>query len=196
MNSYQREEPKLKLTKARIDLVADALRKGAIIKQACACAGISDTSYHNWYKEFKENRLEPLDPDESLGTNPNREELLSYFVRETTTALSGYASKLLDKIHEANSWQAAAWILERRFPEEFGRRAAAPPVETDEDVQTESETTQHSQSETGKPEDNPRHPNYNGRPPRGTFEKLAQRWDQRHTAQEAQGRNGEQMPDV
>ena len=186
----------MKLTKDRIDLVADALRKGAIIKHACAHAGISDTSYHNWYKEFKENGLEPLDPDESLGANPNREELLSYFVRETTTALSGYASKLLDKIHEANSWQAAAWILERRFPEEFGRRAAVQPVETDEDVQTESETTEHTQSETGKPEDDPSHPNYTGRPPKGTFEKLARRWDEQHTALKAQGRNGEQMPEV
>ena len=186
----------MKLTKERIDLVADALRKGAIIKQACACAGISDTSYHNWYKEFKENGLEPLDPDETLGANPNRDELLSYFVRETTTALSGYASKLLEKIHEANSWQAAAWILERRFPEEFGRRAAAQPVKTDEDVQTEPETTEQSQSETGKPEDNPSHPNYNGRPPKGTFEQLARRWDQRHTAQEARGRSSEQMAEV
>ena len=156
----------MKLAKDRIDLVADALRKGAIIKQACICAGISDTSYHNWYKEFKENRLEPLDPDESLGATPNREKLLSYFVRETTTALSGYASKLLDKIHEANSWQAAAWILERRFPEEFGRRAAAQPVETDVKAQTESEITVYSESETGKPEDNPSHPNYNGKPPK------------------------------
>lgn len=196
MNSYQREEPKLKLTKERINLVADALRKGAIIKQACACAGISDTSYHNWYKEFKENRLEPLDPDESLGANPNREELLSYFVRETTTALNGYASRLLEKIHEASSWQSAAWILERRFPEDFGRRAAVKPAETDVEVKTESETTVYSESETGNPEDNPSHPNYNGKPPKGTFEKLAQRWDKLNTAQEARGRSSEQMPDV
>ena len=39
-------------------------------------------------------------------------------------ALNDYSSGLLEKIHQADSWQAAAWILERRFPEEFGRRAA------------------------------------------------------------------------
>ena len=186
----------MKLTKKRIDAVAEALRKGAIIKQACACAGISDTTYHNWYMEFKENRLEPLDPEESLGASPSRGELLSYFVRETTTALSGYASGLLEKIHNADSWQAAAWILERRFPEEFGRRSAAQRVDTKEDAQTETETTEQTQSETGKPEDNPSHPNYTGRPPNGTFEKLARRWDEKHAAQEAQGKNGDKMPDV
>ena len=117
----------MKLTQSRIDAVADALRKGAIIKQACACAGVSDTTYHNWYKEFKDNGLEPLDPDESLGASPSRGELLSYFVRETTTALSGYASKLLEKIHNANSWQAAAWILGKTLPGGIRAPRRSPP---------------------------------------------------------------------
>ena len=184
----------MKLTKVRIDAVAEALRKGAIIKQACACAGISDTTYHNWYMEFKENRLEPLDPEESLGASPSRGELLSYFVRETTTALSGYASGLLEKIHQANSWQAAAWILERRFPEEFGRRAAAQHDDPAQD--THVETEKKEPSATGKPEDDPSHPNYTGRPPDGTFEKVARRWDEKHAAQQAQGKNGDKMPEV
>ena len=184
----------MKLTKARIDAVADALRKGAIIKQACACAGISDTTYHNWYMEFKENRLEPLDPEESLDASPSRAELLSYFVRETTTALSGYTSGLLEKIHQANSWQAAAWILERRFPEEFGRRSAAQHDDPAQD--THVETEKKEPSATGKPEDDPSHPNYTGRPPDGTFEKVARRWDEKHAAQQAQGKNGDKMPEV
>ena len=186
----------MKLTKERIDILANALRDGAIIKYACVSAGICEKTYHNWQNEFSDKELDPLDPEEVLGKNPDRDGLLRYFVRETSMALNNYSSGLLEKIHKADSWQAAAWILERRFPEEFGRRVAAQPVETEEDVQTESETTEHSQSVTGKPEDNPSHPNYNGRPPRGTFEKLARRWDQRHTAPEAQGRNGDQMPDV
>ena len=69
-------------------------------------------------------------------------------------------------------------------------------VDTEEDAQTETETTEQTQSETGKPEDNPSHPNYTGRPPNGTFKKLARLWDEKHTAQEAQGKNGDKMPDV
>ena len=186
----------MKLSKARIDTVADVLRKGAIIKQACACAGISDTSYHNWYKDFKDNGLEPLDPEESLGANPERAELLSYFVRETTTALNTYASKLLDKIHEADSWQAAAWILERRFPADFGRSAAIRPSDTRQFEHVGTQNTQPAQSATRKAEDDPSHPNYTGRPPHGTFETLARRWDEQKIAQEAEEENRDKIPEV
>lgn len=86
--------------------------------------------------------------------------------------------------------------MERRFPEEFGRRSTHQTVETEQETKTESETAEQTQSETGKPEDNPSHPNYTGRPPSGTFEKLAQRWDQLHSTRKAGGRNGDKMPDV
>ena len=172
------------------------MRKGVIIKHACIGAGICEKTYHNWQNEASDNELDPLDPEESLGKNPNRDDVLRYFVRETSRALNDYSSELLEKIHNADSWQAAAWILERRFPEEFGRRAAAQHADTEDDVQTESETTEQTQSETGKPEDNPSHPNYTGRPPNGTFEKLARRWDEKHAAQQAQGKNGDKMPEV
>ena len=186
----------MKLTKERIDILAAALRKGVIIKHACIGAGICEKTYHNWQNEASDNELDPLDPEEALGKNPNRDDVLRYFVRETSKALNDYSSELLEKIHNADSWQAAAWILERRFPEEFGRRSAAQRVDTKEDAQTETETTEQTQSETGKPEDNPSHPNYTGRPPNGTFKKLARLWDEKHTAQEAQGKNGDKMPDV
>ena len=75
-------------------------------------------------------------------------------------------------------------------------RSAAQHGDVEEDAQTETETTEQTQSETGKPEDNPSHPNYTGRPPNGTFEKLARRWDEKHAAQQAQGKNGDKMPEV
>ena len=186
----------MKLTKERIDILAKALRKGTIIKHACIGAGICEKTYHNWQNEASDKELDPLDPEEALGKNPNRDDVLRYFVRETSKALNDYSSELLEKIHNADSWQAAAWILERRFPEEFGRRSAAQRVDTKEDAQTETETTEQTQSETGKPEDNPSHPNYTGRPPNGTFKKLARLWDEKHTAQEAQGKNGDTIPDI
>ena len=184
----------MKLTKERIDILAAALRKGVIIKHACVGAGICEKTYHNWQNEASDNELDPLDPEEALGKNPNRDDVLRYFVRETSRALNDYSSELLEKIHNADSWQAAAWILERRFPEEFGRRAAAQHDDTAQD--THVETEKKEPSATGKPEDDPSHPNYTGRPPNGTFEKLARRWDELHSTQNAGGRNGDKMPDV
>ena len=186
----------MKLKKSRIDILAKALRGGAIIKFACVSAGICEKTYYNWQNEFSDEELEPLDLDETLGKNPSREDLLRYFVRETSMALNDYSSGLLEKIHQSDSWQAAAWILERRFPEEFGRRGASRQGESEDDVQTESETTEYSESETGKPEDDPSHPNYTGRPPRGTFEKLARRWDELHSTKKTGGENGDKTPDV
>lgn len=46
-----------------------------------------------------------------------------YFFMETQKALGEYVDTLMEVVHEAtpSDWRAAAWILERRFPEEFGR---------------------------------------------------------------------------
>ena len=129
----------MKLTKERIDILAAALRKGVIIKHACIGAGICEKTYHNWQNEASDNELDPLDPEEALGKNPNRDDVLRYFVRETSRALNDYSSGLLEKIHNADSWQAAAWILERRFPEEFGRRAAAQHDDPAQDTHVETE---------------------------------------------------------
>lgn len=186
----------MKLTKDRIDILAKALRGGAIIRWACVSAGICEKTYYNWQNEFSDEKLEPFDHDETLDKNPSREDLLRYLVRETSMALNDYSSGLLEKIHQADSWQAAAWILERRFPEEFGRRTSDQAVETEQETQTEPETTEQTQSETGKPEDNPSHPNYNGRPPNGTFEKLARRWDELNSPREAGGRSNDKMAEV
>ncbi len=186
----------MKLTKERIDSLAKALRGGAIIRWACVSSGICEKTYFNWQNEFSDGKLEPFDPDETLDENPSREDLLRYFVRETAMALNDYSSGLLEKIHQADSWQAAAWILERRFPEEFGRRAATQQSESADEVHTESETTEQTEAETGEPEDNPSHPNYNGRPPNGTFETLARRWDKLNSPRKAGGRSNDKMPEV
>ena len=68
--------------------------------------------------------------------------------------------------------------------------------QSEDDVQTESEVMEQTQSETGKPEDNPGHPNYTGRPPNGTFAKLARRWDELNSTQKSGGQNGDKTPDV
>jgi len=186
----------MKLTQSRIDILAKALRGGAIIRWACVSTGICEKTYFNWQNAFSDGELEPLDPDETLGKNPSREDLLRYFVRETSMALNSYSSGLLEKIHQADSWQAAAWILERRFPEEFGRRATSQAPDAENEVHSESETSEQTQSETGKPEDNPSHPNYTGRPPIGTFEALARRWDELNSTQKSGGQNGDKIRDV
>ena len=106
----------MKLTKERIDILAAALRKGVIIKHACIGAGICEKTYHNWQNEASDNELDPLDPEESLGKNPNRDDVLRYFVRETSRALNDYSSGLLEKIHQCKLMASRGVDLGKTLP--------------------------------------------------------------------------------
>lgn len=80
--------------------IADAVRVGATYKLACAYAGISDETFANWRKKYPE------------------------FDQSLLEAEGGAAVKwlaLIDKAATDGTWQAAAWKLERRYPESYGR---------------------------------------------------------------------------
>ena len=42
------------------------------------------------------------------------------FVEAATRARDSWKAKLIHRITEADDWRAAAWLLERQFPAEFG----------------------------------------------------------------------------
>ena len=75
---------------------------GATYEDACRMEGIATSSYYCWLKKFPE---------------------FSQAVKKATVQ---FKRVHLSKIASADSWQASAWLLERRFPYEYGRR---PPVE-------------------------------------------------------------------
>ena len=67
---------------------------------ATAAAGIGRTSFYKWVADPK-------------------------FAEQVEAAQARAVAPLLDRIRTAadnGQWQAAAWILERRWPGEFGRR--------------------------------------------------------------------------
>lgn len=85
------------------------LRSGASISTACSMSGIGRETYHGWVRNAKRGR----------GTKLQRR-----LVREADGALAE-----ADRMAEAmlmvagkKNWQALAWRLERRLPQEWGRR--------------------------------------------------------------------------
>ncbi len=91
------------------------------IEGAAAMNGISATTYYNWMRHGKRmteweaegNRLEPED------------EKFAILYRNVNQALSHLEIRNFEKVQAAalaGTWQAAAWILERRFPGRWGRR--------------------------------------------------------------------------
>ena len=77
-------------------IICTYLRKGCTIEAACQAANIGRATYYRWMDEipqFKE------------------------FVNATE---SDVEATLLDTIREFGDWRAAAWILERRYPQRWG----------------------------------------------------------------------------
>jgi transposase len=107
-----------KLTPERVARLIDALRAGHTREGAAALAGISRSTFNAWLAAAKEPSADP--------------ELLS-FLDAIKNAEIEAEDALLGIIRAAapKQWQAAAWILERRSPDRWGRRVkaeiAAPP---------------------------------------------------------------------
>lgn len=86
-----------------------AIRKGAPIEIACEYAGIDDSTYCNWQIKAKKEQI----PD------------FVEFFEKVKEAKGHTALMWLDKIDKAmtESWQAAAWKLERRYNKYFSVNA-------------------------------------------------------------------------
>ena len=82
---------------------------GLLNKDACLIAGIATSTFCLW-KAKGEKEGEPA--------------IYSDFLEAIKTAEAKFKQKRLENIRKAGEtdWKAEAWQLERKFPEEFGRR--------------------------------------------------------------------------
>jgi transposase len=87
-----------KYSPKKLDSIKQSLHGGASISGACGAAGISVKTFYRWKDEIPE-------------------------FREMVEASQAAAEKaLLKKILASEDWRAAAWILERRYPDEWAKR--------------------------------------------------------------------------
>ncbi|MBM3268913.1 MAG: helix-turn-helix domain-containing protein [Candidatus Sericytochromatia bacterium] len=96
-----------KLTPEAAEIVATAIRAGASREAAAAQAGIARSTLYDWCKRGESG-----------------DEQFTWFSDTLKKAEADLEAKALAHILEAagKSWQAAAWLLERRFPDRWGRR--------------------------------------------------------------------------
>lgn len=100
--------------------IYDALRLGATYKLAAQYACIDHATLYRW-----------LEKDATFATK----------VKEAEGAATvGWLAKI-EKAASDGNWQAAAWKLERRYPDDFGRRervehtgADGGPIQVEQDV--------------------------------------------------------------
>jgi len=97
-----------KLTPARVERLHDALRLGLSQQLASHHAGISPRTYRNWMKR---------------GEEAQRGEYATFFADSQRAVAQGVLA-LVEAINDAavaGDWRAAAWLLERRFPQDYAR---------------------------------------------------------------------------
>lgn len=105
-----------KFTPATVDRLVQNVRLGLPYKLAAEAAGVSYSTLKDW----QAGRF-PRGADR---------ELKASFPAALTRAQAEGALKLTAQIHAAvpDDWRAAAWLLERRYPDAYGKRPPAGPT--------------------------------------------------------------------
>jgi len=120
---------KFKLFRADIkSKITEAITTGASIDMACDYAGIHHSSYYNkqnWLNEKlgKDWQSYLFENDDYMDSDLDGEvkQALEFF-EDIKKAIATCKVSLMEKIKNDDSWQSKAWLLERRFPDEFGKQ--------------------------------------------------------------------------
>lgn len=112
---------RFKLTPERAEKICEAISDGYTQAYAAGFSGISERSLYNYFNMADECLLK----FEEGGELTEPEAFLAQFGMALQLAQGQAEKKYLDLIKSAavTHWQAAAWILERRWPKHWSRSA-------------------------------------------------------------------------
>lgn len=99
------------LTDDLIETIAQAIRVGAYVETAVALAGVSKDSFYRWLRQ--------AESDESNEMTVK----LSDAVKKALAESEKRDLDVIDKAAQEGEWTAAAWRLERKFPNKWGRQS-------------------------------------------------------------------------
>ncbi len=110
---------KIKLTREMVRLIAAGLRAGNYVETVCDVVGIRPASFYSWLSDAEKVR------NKAEGYTKIRHQALKLELLDAVKKSQAVAeARALEVITRAShdSWQAAAWFLERKFPARWGRR--------------------------------------------------------------------------
>lgn len=119
-----------KLTPDLQEKICQAIRAGNYLETAAAYAGISKKTLHEWMRRGR-RETERVEKAEGRARVRKKEAPFVEFLHSVEKALAEAEVRdviLIGKAAEVN-WQAAAWRLERKFPDRWGRRERQRPEE-------------------------------------------------------------------
>lgn len=106
---------KADITELKIKAICKAITLGASVKVAASTAGVDAKTLYNWRQRGK-NATSGLFAD---------------LVKRMAAAENQFIVNNLDILarHSNQSWQASAWLLERRHPEQFAKASERRELE-------------------------------------------------------------------
>jgi hypothetical protein len=117
-------------TKKRGESIIKAFSEGLPSDMAAAMIGVTPRVLKQWLREASD--LLDLAVDRDISGFSDRERELCEFLLKFQKALAGFHLKNLAYVKRQRGrwWQAAAWILERRYPEYWGKHDKVTHEET------------------------------------------------------------------
>lgn len=109
-----------KLTKETQARICDLIESGNTVAVAAQAAGITEQTFYNWKR-----RGEAAEERQRVGeklTATERSYLSFFEAIKRAEAVSHAAAVAQIRKAGDKQWQALAWWLERKFPEQWGRR--------------------------------------------------------------------------
>lgn len=100
---------KSKLTPELIELTAELIRVGNYYKHVAQYLNISEETFYRWLREGEKAK------------NGLKRQFYEAVKRAEAEAIARNLA-LIQKAAQEGNWQAAAWWLERKYPEEWGRK--------------------------------------------------------------------------
>jgi transposase len=110
-----------KLTPERMNAIVTMLEAGGYIEEACEAVGIGRSTYYSWLSRGQEesDRI-----NAGMEPNPKETPFLEFLNTVSKANAEGIMGHVLniDRAAKDGTWQASAWILERKQPHKWGRR--------------------------------------------------------------------------
>lgn len=111
-----------KINSKIVAAIIEAIKEGNTRATAAELAGIGETTLYEWLAKGRELIEQAGEGVKYAGHEKLLAELAGSLKKAEATATAFHVGNI--KRASAESWQASAWWLERRFPKDYGRRQA------------------------------------------------------------------------
>ena len=98
--------------------MAGYISEGDTVKNTCILCNIHESTFYLWVNKMRKVE-QKIENGQRINDN---EEVFIEFIESVKKAIALFQSHHVRKIHNEKHWTASAWLLERRFPETWGRK--------------------------------------------------------------------------